>query len=89
MALLLGLVPQNLLFGAQQVDTGVVLLFVPLCALLLAIMVETVRATLNNGIAKAPSPARQRAFGLEAGPGRGLNDTACCVSFIFPLVTIS
>lgn len=70
-ALLLGLVPQNLLFGAQQVDTGVVLLFVPLCALLLAIMVETVRATLNNGIAKAPAPRVNALSAWKPGQGEG------------------
>jgi uncharacterized membrane protein len=70
-ALLAGLVPDSLLFGAQSVDTGVVLLFVPLCALLVAIMGEAVRATLNNGITAAPAPKANPLSAWKPGQGEG------------------
>lgn len=59
-ALLLGLVPSAAIVGTTEVDTGVVLLLVPLCALLLAILVEVVRSTLREGLtapkARQPNP---------------------------------
>jgi hypothetical protein len=68
-ALLLGMVPNSLLLGAQQVDTGVVLLLVPVCALLAAMIFEAVRASLNDGIEQHPAA---RATALSAWkPGRG------------------
>lgn len=68
-ALLLGMVPSSLLLGAQQVDTGVVLLLVPVCALLAALVSEAVRASLNSGIAE---PSAARSIGLSAWkPGQG------------------
>jgi hypothetical protein len=54
-ALLLGIVPPRSITGAGEIDTAVVLLFVPLCALLLAILVEVVRSVLREGL-QAPKP---------------------------------
>ncbi|MGV3490267.1 MAG: hypothetical protein ACO1OG_03010 [Devosia sp.] len=68
-ALLLGFVPDTLLLGAQSVDTGVVLLLVPLCALLVTLMAEAVRASLNNGIT-APPARKVNALGAWR-PGQG------------------
>jgi len=49
-ALLLGYLPQATRLGTTDIDTGVVLLVVPLCALLLAIIVEVTRSTLRETV---------------------------------------
>lgn len=56
LALLFGLIPPRTITGAGEIDTAVVLLFVPLCALLFAILVEVVRAILREGL----QPAKPR-----------------------------
>lgn len=54
-ALMLGIIPPRTITGAGEIDTAVVVLFVPLCALLLAILVEVVRASLREGL-RPPKP---------------------------------
>jgi hypothetical protein len=46
LALLTGLFPERLLSLTGSIDTGVVLLFVPLCALVLAIVAEVFRTSM-------------------------------------------
>lgn len=66
-ALLFGYLPTHLPLGGEPIDTGVVLLFVPLCALLLAILVEASRSVLKD-----TTPAPQRTNPLAAWrPGQG------------------
>lgn len=70
-ALLLGIIPSGTIVGASQVDTGVVVLFVPLCALLLAILVEVVRSTLRDGLS-APKPRQPNPLAAwKPGHGEG------------------
>ncbi|WP_299643865.1 hypothetical protein [Devosia sp.] len=54
-ALMLGIIPPRAITGAGDVDMAVVLLFVPLCALLFAIIAEVVRASLREGL-RPPKP---------------------------------
>jgi len=49
-ALMLGLIPPRAIVGAGEIDTAVVVLFVPLCALLFAIIAEVVRSILREGL---------------------------------------
>lgn len=68
-ALLLGIIPQRAIIGAGEIDTAVVLLFVPLCALLFAILVEVVRSTLREGL---QAPRARQSDPLSAWkPGQG------------------
>jgi len=57
-AVLLGFVPPRHLMGIGEIDTGVIMLFVPLSALLLAILVEVARSIVKEGLQPA-RPARQ------------------------------
>jgi hypothetical protein len=47
-AMLMGVLPQRMMFGLQNVDATVLLLFVPLCALTFAILAEAVRAATTG-----------------------------------------
>ena len=68
-AMLAGVVPDRVLFGLGGMDATVLLLFVPLCALTLAILAEAVRTTLAGEFRQ---PARVHANPLEPWrPGRG------------------
>lgn len=68
-ALLVGIIPSRVIVGMSEVDVGVVLLFVPLCALLLAIIVEVVRSIMRDGISQ---PAPRKTNSLDAWkPGTG------------------
>jgi hypothetical protein len=49
-ALMLGIIPPRTITGAGEIDTPVVLLFVPLCALLFAIIIEVVRSIVREGL---------------------------------------
>jgi hypothetical protein len=70
-ALLLGYLPAGTIIGASEVDTGVVLLFVPLCALILAILVEVTRSSLRDGFA-SDKPRRPNALAAwKPGHGEG------------------
>lgn len=69
-AMLLGLVPQRMLPALDGIDATILLLFVPLCALTLAILAEAIRATLTGNF--SPVAARSRENPLEPWrPGRG------------------
>lgn len=66
-ALSAGLLPRFGLGAALSVDSGVVLLFVPLCALVFAVLVEVVR-----GLADPATPAHPGGAGLAPWrPGHG------------------
>lgn len=56
-ALLVGLIPPRTIIGAGEIDTAVILLFVPLSALMLAILVEVVRSVVRDGL--TPTKTRQ------------------------------
>jgi len=69
-AMLLGLVPQRMLPALDGMDATVLLLFVPLCALTLAILFEATRASFSGSFRRAA--ARARSNPLEPWrPGRG------------------
>ena len=68
-ALLLGIIPPRAIVGGGEIDTAVVLLFVPLCALLFAILIEVVRASLREGL---QAPKARQSNPLSAWkPGHG------------------
>ena len=69
LALLAGLLPARVATLGGTVDTGVVLLFLPLCALALALIAEVLRAVvkgqlLSGSVRRAPPLSRWR-------PGNG------------------
>jgi hypothetical protein len=69
LALLTGLLPQQMATHIGEIDTGVVVLFVPLCALLLAVMFEAVRSIMRENMHE---PTPRRANPLDAWkPGMG------------------
>ena len=71
-AVLVGLVPQRMLPALDGIDATIVLLFVPLCALTLAILAEAVRASFTGSLRTAP--VRAQANLLEPwrpGAGKG------------------
>ncbi len=68
-ALLLGYLPPSLPLGGEAVETGVVLLVVPLFALMLAILVEVTRSVLQE---TAPTPRRENPLAAwKPGQGEG------------------
>lgn len=68
-AMLAGLVPQRMLPSLDGLDATVLLLFVPLCALTLAILAEAVRATIAGTYERT---VRAQANPLEPWrPGQG------------------
>lgn len=71
LAVLLGFIPPRVIIGAEQIDTAVVLLFVPLCALILAILFEATRSTLRDGL-QAPRPRQSNPLSAwKPGHGEG------------------
>ena len=68
-ALLTGLLPTAATTGVGEIDTGVVVLFVPLCALLLAVTFEAARSIMRDSMRQ---PAPRKANSLDAWkPGTG------------------
>ena len=68
-ALLTGLLPQQLSTHIGEIDTGVVVLFVPLCALLLSVIFEVVRSVMRENM---HDPAPRRTNPLDSWkPGMG------------------
>ena len=66
-----GVIPARTITGLGEVDTAVVLLFVPLCALLFAITAEVVRATLRDGL-RQPKPRQSNPLApWKPGTGEG------------------
>lgn len=59
MALVAGLLPERLGWLARDLDVGVLLLFLPLCALVFAIVAEVVRAALRGPL-RSGAPPRMR-----------------------------
>lgn len=70
-ALLFGLLPARALVMAGGIDTAVVLLFVPLCALLFAIVAEVLRSSLKGKGHPAPARAVGRLTDWRPGHGEG------------------
>ena len=72
-ALLAGFLPRNfaLLEIDAQVDTGVMLLFVPLCALVLAILAEVLRAAMRGPVRPQVPRLRRPLSNWQSGPGKG------------------
>ncbi len=70
-ALLLGIIPPRAIIGGGDVDTAVVLLFVPLCALILAILVEVVRSILREGLQSPKARESNPLSGWKPGHGEG------------------
>lgn len=68
-AVMLGIVPPRTITGAGEIDTAVVLLFVPLCALLFAIIAEVVRSIVREGL-RAPKPRQSNPLSAWK-PGHG------------------
>ena len=68
-AFALGLVPA-LNFGGS-IETGVVLLFVPLCALVFAILVEAVRGSLARSFKPEAPPTANLLAAWRPGHGEG------------------
>ncbi|HHY51431.1 MAG TPA: hypothetical protein GYA10_16990 [Alphaproteobacteria bacterium] len=69
LALLLGLLPNSIVALDLPVDMGVVLLIVPLCALVLAMMAEALRAAVT-GVPRSGSPRTATSLS-EWRPGHG------------------
>jgi len=68
-AMLAGLVPQRMLPALDGIDAAVLLLFVPLCALTLAILAEAVRTSFSGSFNRV---ALTRGNAFEPWrPGRG------------------
>lgn len=70
-AMLLGLVPQRLLPSLDGVDAAVLLLFVPLCALTLAILAEAARAAFTGSFRQATLPKASLLEPWRPGHGEG------------------
>lgn len=70
-AMMLGLVPQRMLPGLDGVDATVLLLFVPLCALTLAILAEAVRAAFTGNFRQAVLPKANLLEPWRPGHGEG------------------
>lgn len=70
-AMLLGLVPQRMLPALDGIDATVVLLFVPLCALTLAILFEAARTSLGGGFRRTVRPAANPLEPWRPGRGEG------------------
>lgn len=63
LAMLFGFVPHRMLPALDGIDATILLLFVPLCALTLAILAEAVRATFSGSV--RPVEARSHVARLE------------------------
>jgi hypothetical protein len=70
-AMLLGLVPRRMLPGLDGVDAAVLLLFVPLCALTLAILAEAVRASFTGSFRPTVLPKASLLEPWRPGHGEG------------------
>jgi hypothetical protein len=67
-----GVIPPHTIAGLGEIDTGVVMLFVPLCALTFAIMAEVVRSILRDGLRHQPKPrAANPLAAWKPGTGEG------------------
>jgi hypothetical protein len=70
-AMLAGLVPHRMLPALDGIDATIVLLFVPLCALTLAILAEAVRASFAGSLRPAPVRAANPLEPWRPGQGEG------------------
>lgn len=70
-AMLLGFIPPRTLVGSGELDTSVVLLFVPLCALVFALLVEVARTTMAGGLRQEPPRPTNPLAAWRPGNGEG------------------
>ncbi len=70
-ALLLDLLPLRPLPGPLDTEASIILLLVPLCALLLALLVEVVRAVVVGGPDERPAPGPSPPRAWRPGSGEG------------------
>ncbi len=70
-AMLVGLVPHRMLPALDGIDATIVLLFVPLCALTLAILVEAARASFAGNLRQAPARVVNPLEPWRPGQGEG------------------
>ena len=70
-AMLVGLVPHRMLPALDGIDATIVLLFVPLCALTLAILAEATRAAFGGALQRAPARSANRLEPWRPGQGEG------------------
>ena len=67
-----GVIPPHTIAGLGEIDTGVVMLFVPLCALTFALMGEVVRSILRDGLRHQPKPRNANPLAAwKPGTGEG------------------
>lgn len=70
-AMLVGLVPHRMLPALDGIDATIVLLFVPLCALTLAILAEATRAAFGGALRPAPVRGANPLEPWRPGQGEG------------------
>lgn len=70
-AMLVGLVPHRMLPALDGIDATIVLLFVPLCALTLAILAEATRASFTGSWRQAPARTSSPLEPWRPGRGEG------------------
>ncbi|MBK8086237.1 MAG: hypothetical protein IPK28_21755 [Devosia sp.] len=70
-ALQLDLVPWRPLPGLMDTETSMILLLVPLCALLLALLVEVMRTVVAGGLDERPAPHPDPLSAWRPGSGEG------------------
>lgn len=70
-AMLVGLVPHRMLPALDGIDATIVLLFVPLCALTLAILAEAVRAAFAGSLRPATVRSANPLEPWRPGQGEG------------------
>lgn len=67
-----GVIPPHTITGLGEIDTGVIMLFVPLCALTFAITGEVVRSILRDGLRRQPKPRNANPLAAwKPGTGEG------------------
>lgn len=70
-AFALGALPSEALTFGGNVEAGVVLLFVPLCALIFAVLVEVIRSALTQSFAPRTPRVDNAVLGWRPGHGEG------------------
>ena len=71
LALLAGVLPARVVAFGEGLDAGVLLLFLPLCALAFAIVAEVLRAAVKGPLRIGAPPRTRPLSGWRPGPGDG------------------
>lgn len=71
LALLTGLLPDRVARLGASIDMGVLLLFLPLCALAFAMVAEVIRAARKGPLRSSAPPRMRPLSGWRPGPGEG------------------